>query len=86
MNQKLPFDTLAQLRSKLVLANPVFAGIDRIKPAAWGAFGKAGTVSDKPFQTTIENFYMTDPISRSSPTMARCTAEILGGATRVAAE
>jgi len=86
MNQKLPFDTLAQLRSKLVQANPVFAGIDRIKPASWGAFGKPGAVSDKPFQTTIENFYMTDPISRSSPTMARCTAEILGGATRVAAE
>jgi NADH-quinone oxidoreductase subunit G len=86
MNQKLPFDTLAQLRSKLVQANPVFAGIDRIKPASWSSFGKAGTVSDRPFTSTVENFYMTDPISRCSPTMARCTAEILGGAARVAAE
>ncbi len=86
LNRKLPFDTLAQLRSKLVAANPVFAGIDRVRPAAWGAFGAAGAVADRPFVQTIDNFYMTDPISRSSPTMARCTAEILGGVTQVAAE
>jgi NADH-quinone oxidoreductase subunit G len=86
MNRKLPFDTLAQLRAKLVAANSLFAGIDRIKPAAWGSFGKPGPISDRPFTTTVDNFYMTDPISRSSPTMARCTAEILGGGTRVAAE
>ncbi|MGE0154360.1 MAG: NADH-quinone oxidoreductase subunit NuoG [Reyranellaceae bacterium] len=86
LNRKLPFDTLAQLRAKLVAANPVFAGIDRIKPAAWGAFGAAGAVADRPFVQTIDNFYMTDPVSRASPTMARCTAEILGGVTQVAAE
>ena len=86
LNRKLPFDTLAQLRTKLVARNPVFAGIDRIRPAAWGPFGKAGAVSDRPLVETIGNFYMTDPISRCSPTMARCTAEILGGGARAAAE
>jgi NADH-quinone oxidoreductase subunit G len=86
LSRKLPFDTLAQLRAKLVASNPVFAGIDRIKPAIWGSFGKAGPVADKPFANVVRNFYMTDPISRASPTMARCTAEILGGQTRVAAE
>ncbi|MGE0658773.1 MAG: molybdopterin-dependent oxidoreductase, partial [Reyranellaceae bacterium] len=86
LNRKLPFDTLAQLRTKLVAANPVFAGIGRIKPAAWGAFGQAGKVAEAPFVRLIDNFYMTDPISRSSPTMARCTAEILGGGIRAAAE
>jgi NADH-quinone oxidoreductase subunit G len=86
MNKKLPFDTLAQLRAKLVAANPVFAGIDRIKPAPWGSFGTQGAVADRPFGTTVRNFYMTDPISRASPTMARCTAEILGGQTLAAAE
>jgi NADH-quinone oxidoreductase subunit G len=86
INRKLPFDTLAQLRAKLVAANPVFAGIDRIKPAAWGSFGTQGAVADRPFGTTVRNFYMTDPISRASPTMARCTAEILGGQTLAAAE
>ena len=49
-------------------------------------FGKAGAVSDRPLAETIGNFYMTDPISRCSPTMARCTAEILGGGARAAAE
>jgi NADH-quinone oxidoreductase subunit G len=86
MNNKLPFDTLAQLRAKLVAANPVFAGIDRIKPATWGSFGTQGKVADRPFGATVRNFYMTDPISRASPTMARCTAEILGGQTLAAAE
>jgi NADH-quinone oxidoreductase subunit G len=86
LGKTLPFDTLAQLRTQLVAANPLFAGIDRIKPAEWKPFGKAGTVSDTPFVSPIENFYMTDPISRASPTMARCTAEILGQANRQAAE
>jgi NADH-quinone oxidoreductase subunit G len=86
INNKLPFDTLAQLRAGLVAANPVFAGIDRIKSAAWGSFGAQGAVADRPFATTVRNFYMTDPISRASPTMARCTAEILSGQTLAAAE
>jgi NADH-quinone oxidoreductase subunit G len=86
MGRKLPFDTQAQLRARLVASNPLFAGIDRIKPAAWGSFGTPSPIADRPFGTTIRNFYMTDPISRASPTMARCTAEILGGQTRVAAE
>ncbi len=74
----MPFDNLAQLRAKIVAANPVFAGVDRIKPAEWKAFGKAGAVSDAPFVSPIANFYMTDPISRASLTMARCMAEISG--------
>mgnify|MGYP003147739531 FL=1 len=31
------------------------------------------------FTYPIANFYMTDPISRASATMAECTDEILGG-------
>ena len=27
------------------------------------------------FSTTVSNFYMTDPISRSSQTMAKCTEQ-----------
>ena len=30
-----------------------------------------------PFQSTIANFYMTDPISRASETMAKCTQEFV---------
>jgi NADH-quinone oxidoreductase subunit G len=86
LGKTLPFDSLAQLRSQLVAANPVFAGVDRIKPAEWAAFGRAGEVGSAAFVSPIDNFYMTDPISRASPTMARCTAEILGQDRRQAAE
>jgi NADH-quinone oxidoreductase subunit G len=86
LGKTLPFDNLAQLRSRLIAANPVFAGVDRIKPAAWGPFGKAGAVNDTAFVSPIDNFYMTDPISRASQTMARCTAEIGGHGRRQAAE
>ena len=34
-------------------------------------------MSDAPFANPVANFYMTDPISRASVTMARCT-ELLG--------
>ena len=30
-------------------------------------------MNDSPFVNPMENFYMTDPISRASETMARCT-------------
>ena len=31
-------------------------------------------MSDAPFDSPIKNFYMTDPISRASRTMAECMA------------
>lgn len=31
-----------------------------------------------PFKTSIENFFMTDPISRASQTMARCILDRQG--------
>ena len=30
-----------------------------------------------PFESPVDNFYMTDPICRASETMARCVTEIL---------
>lgn len=73
LGKPLPYDTLQQVRKRLVEANPVFASIDRVVPAAWGAFGTAGAVTATPFTLPVENFYMTDPISRASITMAECT-------------
>ena len=37
-------------------------------------------MSGDDFNSEIENYYMTDPISRASETMARCITEILQGA------
>ena len=47
--------------------------LDAVEPAAWGEFGKAGAVDAAPFAPPIANFYLTDPISRASETMAECT-------------
>jgi NADH-quinone oxidoreductase subunit G len=74
LGKPLPYDTLDQVRSRLVAVNKAFAALDQQAPGAWGEFGKAGSVSDAPFVSPIANFYMTDPISRASRTMAECTA------------
>ena len=69
----LPYDTLAQLRARLPQVSPVFGALGRAQPGAWGPFGAAGPFDAAPFVSPIENFYMTDPISRASETMAKCT-------------
>jgi NADH-quinone oxidoreductase subunit G len=74
LRRKLPYDSLGQLRQRLAAVNPVFAGIDEAKPAAWGKFGTEGAVERTPFAYPIADFYRSDPISRASPTMADCAA------------
>ncbi|MET4808034.1 NADH-quinone oxidoreductase subunit NuoG [Limibacillus sp. MBR-115] len=73
LGEPLPYDNLGQLRQRMIEVNSVFGSLDQIAPGAWGVFGKAGTVNKEPFSLPIENFYMTDPISRSSETMAACS-------------
>ena len=77
LGKTLPFDTLTQLRAKLVEACPTMGDIGRCAKAEWKVFGKEGNLSTQPFTPTITNFYMTDPISRASKTMAACVEEIL---------
>ena len=78
----LPYDSLEQVRARLVETNPVFGVVGRVEPASWGAFGAAGAMDNVPFASLIDNFYMTCPISRASETMANCIAEIVGGGAR----
>ncbi|MGD9883097.1 MAG: NADH-quinone oxidoreductase subunit NuoG [Reyranella sp.] len=74
LGKQLPYDTLEQVRARLVAVNPSFADLDQQVAGAWGTFGKAGSLGDAPFVSPIGNFYMTCPISRVSRTMAECTA------------
>ncbi|MGE0150917.1 MAG: molybdopterin-dependent oxidoreductase, partial [Parvibaculaceae bacterium] len=74
LGKPLPYDSLEQLRKRLFELKPHFAVLDDLQPAAWGAFGKAGATDAAPFRLPIENYYMTDPISRASETMAACSA------------
>jgi NADH-quinone oxidoreductase subunit G len=84
--ESLPFDTLAELREKMFEYAPMLANIGVREKAEWSKFGKQGDISVKPFSPVIENFYMTDAISRASVTMAKCTEEILPHITAEAAE
>jgi len=74
LGKPLPYDSLEQLRKRLFELKPHFAVLDDLQPAAWGAFGKVGATDAAPFRLPIENYYMTDPISRASETMAACSA------------
>jgi NADH-quinone oxidoreductase subunit G len=78
LGKKLPYDTLAQLRKRLLAASPVFAAIDEPTAATWGPFGAAGKLDPSPFAYPVADFYRTDAIGRASPTMAACAAAITG--------
>lgn len=77
LGHTLSFDNLAALRKQMQEACPHFIQLDDPAPAAWGNFGAAGPMDLTPFAAAIDNFYMTDPISRASETMAKCTQEFI---------
>jgi len=79
LGKKLPFDSLDQVRAAMRGANPIFAAIDSVTKAEWKPFGTAGTIAATGFNYPIKNYYMTDPISRASRTMAQCTEEFVMG-------
>ncbi len=73
LGQGLPYDSLPQLRQRMVEVNPIFEAVGEISPAPWTDFGAEGDIGSEPFVPSMANFYMTDPISRASETMAKCT-------------
>jgi NADH-quinone oxidoreductase subunit G len=86
---KLQFDTLQQLRSMLYASYPHFAAIDAIEAGKLQDILAltAGKIkpSKEPFMSPIRDFYMTNPIARSSSIMAECSA-LNAGRVAVAAE
>ena len=81
LGNPLPYDTLDELRARMVERAPTLAAIDRLSPAPWGEFGIVGTMSeDAPFTSPIGDFYLTDPITRASQTMTECSAAFVASA------
>jgi NADH-quinone oxidoreductase subunit G len=79
LGAKLPYDTLAALRAKLIADHPTFGQVDYAPgsiPAALdlSKLGKKGKVSDAAFTSPVTDFYQTNPIARASVTMAECSA------------
>ncbi|MGN6123493.1 MAG: NADH-quinone oxidoreductase subunit NuoG [Sphingomonas oligoaromativorans] len=78
LGKTLPFDSLAQLRSKIAADHPTLAEEGLAPVAALDAAPKGGDVSGT-IVYPIADFYLTNPIARSSPTMQRCSAELIHG-------
>ncbi|EDK47105.1 NADH-ubiquinone oxidoreductase 75 kDa subunit [Lodderomyces elongisporus NRRL YB-4239] len=84
LNAKLPYDDIVSLRIRLGEIAPHLVRHDVIEPvsseiAQIGFLdlvnkNKSAKVTGEPLKNPISNFYMTDVISRSSPTMAKCVA------------
>jgi NADH-quinone oxidoreductase subunit G len=82
LGRRLPFDSIGQLQRRLFAANPRFQELDSLQSAAWAEFGQPGNIDAAPFALPVTNFYMTDPISRASETMAQCSEAFGGGQTQ----
>jgi NADH-quinone oxidoreductase subunit G len=77
LGHRLPYDSLAQLRSALFKVHPHFARLDQIEPgdpADVRKLAALGGTSDKaPFRSKVDDFYFTNPIARASKVMAECS-------------
>ena len=73
----MPFNNLSELRSQICIMNPIFKEFNILHNNNFSSFGKSGNILDEPLIDLIDNFYMTDSISRASETMAECTSKIL---------
>jgi len=91
MGKTLPYDSLADLRAKMIADHPTFGQVDYAPGAVDAAaldlspLGGAGEVSPASFRSPITDFYLTNPIARASKTMAECS-RLKAGAMKVAAE
>ena len=76
IGKTLPYDTIAAVRARLEQVNPVFARVGFLPRFGCsdhtGPVGDPAVLSDAPLTSSVANYYLTDPISRSSPTMAAC--------------
>ncbi|KAH0542602.1 NADH dehydrogenase (ubiquinone) 78K chain precursor, 5-prime end [Glutinoglossum americanum] len=78
----LPYDDIAALRDRMEEISPTLARYDVVEPTSLPGLSRAQLVDQNkgskptgtPLKRVIEDFYFTDAISRSSPTMARCSA------------
>ncbi|KAK6483207.1 NADH-ubiquinone oxidoreductase 75 kDa subunit [Huso huso] len=88
----LPYDTLDEVRDRLEEVSPNLVRYDDVEEANY--FKQATELSVAvnqtllsdplvPPQLTIKDFYMTDPISRASQTMAKCVKAVTEGASAV---
>jgi len=77
VDQTLPYDTLDQVRAKLMADHPTFGRIDYLPtPAAFdpSKLGAKGDLGDRAFTSIVADPYLSNPIARASATMAELSA------------
>ncbi|TGZ83804.1 NADH-quinone oxidoreductase [Ascodesmis nigricans] len=83
LGNTLPYDTISQLRDRMEDISPVLTKYDVLEPTTVAQLGiknqildmnKGSKATGEQLRKPIQNFYFTDAISRSSPTMGRCSA------------
>ena len=76
IGKTLPYDTIGALRHRMEQINPVFGRVGFLPRFGCsdhtGPVGDPAVLSDTPLASSVANYYVTDPISRASPTMAAC--------------
>ncbi|KAJ4837958.1 hypothetical protein Tsubulata_015676 [Turnera subulata] len=74
---RLPYDTVSGIRSRIRTVAPNLLSLEEREQATFAASLKPEVkqkISSTPFKAAVENFYMTDPITRASKIMAQCSA------------
>jgi NADH-quinone oxidoreductase subunit G len=89
VGKRLPYDSLQALRQALLKAVPHLMRVDRIEIGNADDIktlaGKGGSVEKAPFKSSVEDFYLTNPIARASAVMAECS-RLASGQMLTAAE
>jgi len=77
IGKTLPYNDLTTLRAEMAKVSSTFANLDEIQSASWEDFGTSGDISATALTSPVSNYYMTDPVSRVSKTMAECTEVLI---------
>ncbi len=76
----LPYDSLDELRTRIAGLAPHIIKFDHIESSGFEDLAvnktQGGAMNATPFTDSVDNFFMTDAVSRNSSMMARCTKEI----------
>jgi NADH-quinone oxidoreductase subunit G len=90
LKHRLPYDSLRALRDTMYKAHPHLLRLGQITPADPADVGKlaalAGNTDKAPFTSSVDDFYLTNPVTRASAIMAECSALALGRLAATAAE
>ncbi|WP_203310951.1 NADH-quinone oxidoreductase subunit NuoG [Sphingomonas beigongshangi] len=81
LGHTLPFDSLSGLREAMAAEVPALRNIGQLAGYEWNPPALDGAGQGTLAGYPIKDFYLTNAICRASPTMQRCSAELVHGET-----